>query len=315
MSRSRPVRTLKGRHVVQTAASSPTTRALSCYRSPTPEEARPVRSADSFATVFEQHRRVLRRQAGRLLRATGVDPDDVLQDVYLRAHSALESGVVPIEPRAWLLRLVRNACLDERRRVKSRPVGDVMLDAVPSFASGLPDELSARAEARALLADMQRLPDRQKSVLVLNALDGLSHEEVADRLDTTVHTTRSLLARARANLKQTALARETSCSSVELALEEAASAGVRASELARRHLWSCPDCRSFQRDLRVGPSRLRRLASWSPWALVVQLLGGGGKAVGGLCGGWVVGGGPGAGRVGEGAVHGPPTPDEVVASV
>ena len=176
----------------------------------------------------------------------------MLQDVYLRAHKALESGVVPIEPRAWLLRLVRNACLDELRRVKARPVAEVVLEAVPSFGSGLPDELSNRAEARALLGDIHRLPDRQRSVLVMSALDGLSHEEVAEQLDTTVNTTRSLLARARENLRRTAAARETACGSVEVALEEAVLSGVRASEIARRHLWSCADCRSFQRDLRPG---------------------------------------------------------------
>ena len=250
-----------------------------------------MRSADSFATLFEQHRRVLQRQAGRLLRGTGLDPDDVLQDVYLRAHKALESGVVPIEPRAWLLRLVRNACLDELRRVKARPIAEVVLEAVPSGQSGLPDELSDRAEARALLGDIHRLPDRQRSVLVMSALDGLSHEEVAEHLDTTVNTTRSLLARARENLRRTAAARETACGSVEAALEEAVLSGVRASELARRHLWSCADCRSFQRDLRTRPSRLRRLASWSPWAVVAQLLSGGGKAAVGVCCALVVGGG------------------------
>jgi YebC/PmpR family DNA-binding regulatory protein len=53
---------------------------------------------------------------------------------------------------------------------------------------------------------------------------------------------------------------------------------VRASEVARRHLWSCAGCRAYQRDLRATPSRLRRLASWSPWGVVAQLLGGGGLA-------------------------------------
>jgi len=273
-----------------------------------------VLSTEPFATVYEQHRRVLRRQAGRLLRGTGLDPDDVLQDVYLRAHGALESGVVPIEPRAWLLRLVRNACLDELRRLKARPVGDVVLEAVPSSATGLPDELSNRAEARALLGDMQRLPDRQKSVLVLSALDGLSHEEVADRLDTTVNTTRSLLARARANLRQTAIARETACESVELALEEAAVHGVRASEIARRHLWSCADCRGFQRDLRTTPSRLRRLATWSPWAVVAQVLSGGSKAAVGVCCALVVGGGAVTMPVVEQIRHSPPATVDVASA-
>jgi RNA polymerase sigma factor (sigma-70 family) len=240
---------------------------------------------------------VLRRQAARLLRGSGHDADDVLQDVYLRADAALRGGVVPIDARAWLLRLVRNACLDELRRARVRAAaGDVELETLPSRGGQLPEVLVDRTEARALLGDIHRLPDRQKSVLVMSALDGLSHEEVAVRLDTTVDTTRSLLARARANLRQTAQARETSCRSVQDALDGAAASGVRASEIARRHLWTCGECRAHQASLRERPSRLRRLAAWSPWGLVAQLLGGGSvatvqKVAVGACCAIVVGGG------------------------
>ena len=256
--------------------------------------------------MYERHRPALRRQAARLLYASGHDPEDVLQDVFLRVHGALRAGVVPLEPRPWLLRLVRNACLDELRRVRPRPVGDVVLAAVPAAGALLPDELARRAEARALLGDIHRLPERQRSVLVMSAIEGLSHEEVAGRLSTTVETTRSLLARARENLRRTAAARETACHAVCDALDEAAAAGVRASEIARRHLWSCTDCRVYQRGLRTAPSRLRRLASWSPWGLVAQLVGGGGlasvqKVAVGTCCALVVGGG--AVAVPEIAVH------------
>jgi RNA polymerase sigma factor (sigma-70 family) len=262
---------------------------------------------ESLAVVYERHRPALRRQAARLLYASGHDSDDVLQDVFLRVHTALRGGVVPLEPRAWLLRLVHNACVDELRRARTRPVGDIELDGMPALAAQLPDELARRAEARALLGDIHRLPDRQRSVLVMSAIDGLSHEEVAGRLDTTVETTRSLLARARENLRRTAAARETACTAVCAALDEAAAAGVRASEVARRHLWSCSDCRAHQRDLRTTtPSRLRRLAGWSPWGIVAQLLGGGGlagvqKVAVGACCALVVGGG--AVAVPELAVH------------
>ena len=246
--------------------------------------------------MYERHRPALRRQAARILYASGHETDDVLQDVFLRVHTALRAGVVPLEPRAWLLRLVHNACVDELRRARTRPVGDVELDGVPALSAQLPDELARRAEARALLGDIHRLPARQRSVLVMSAIDGLSHEEVAGRLETTVETTRSLLARARENLRRTAAARETACVSVCSALDEAASAGVRASEIARRHLWSCSDCRAYQRDLRATPSRLRRLASWSPWGIAAQLLGGGGlagvqKVAAGACCALVLGGG------------------------
>ncbi|MDA0171217.1 sigma-70 family RNA polymerase sigma factor [Solirubrobacter taibaiensis] len=283
----------KGRHEIRTAASTgrPPARPQLPQEDPLPAH------EDTFAAEFERHRPVLRRQAARMLRGSGYDPDDVLQDVYLRADAALRGGVVPMDSRAWLLRLVRNACLDELRRARVRGVaGDVELETLPAVSGQLPEVLVDRTEARALLGDIHRLPDRQKSVLVMSALDGLSHEEVAVRLDTTVDTTRSLLARARANLRQTAQARETSCFSVRDALDDAASGGVRASEIARRHLWTCGECRAHQASLRDRPSRLRRLAGWSPWAVVAQLLGGGSvatvqKVAVGACCALVVGGG------------------------
>ncbi|HWK25315.1 MAG TPA: sigma-70 family RNA polymerase sigma factor [Solirubrobacter sp.] len=260
----------------------------------------------SLAVVFERHRPALRRQAARMLYATGHDPDDVLQDVFLRVHVALRTGVVPLQPRAWLGKLVHNTCVDELRRARWRPVGDAVLDGVPGPAAPLPDELARRAEARSLLGDIHRLPERQRSVLVMSAIDGLSHEEVATRLSTTVETTRSLLARARENLRRTAAARETDCGAVRLALDEAVSSGVRASEVARRHLWSCSGCRIYQRDLRGTPSRLRRLAGWGPWGAFAQLLGGGGlagvqKVAVGACCALAVGGG--AVAVPEVALH------------
>ena len=212
-----------------------------------------MRTAEAFATVFEQHRRVLRRQAGRLLRGTRPRP---------RRRAAGRLSCAPTPP--WRPASCRSsrapgccgscatrASTSCAARARGRSATSCSRPCRRRRAAA--GRLVARAEARALLGDIHRFPDRQKSVLVMSALDGLSHEEVADRLDTTVNTTRSLLARARENLRRTAVAREAACASVMDAIEEAALAGVRASELARRHLWSCADCRAFQRDLRVHP--------------------------------------------------------------
>src|SRR5919107_1342332 len=138
----------KSRHIVDDGTSAPSTTG----RSPQPhttisnsleDRALLARFAagdeESLAVVYERHRPVLRRQAARLLYASGHDSEDVLQDVFLRVHTAIRSGVVPLEPRAWLLRLVHNACVDELRRARTRPVGDVELDGMPAMAAQLPD--------------------------------------------------------------------------------------------------------------------------------------------------------------------------------
>ena len=129
--------------------------------------------------MYERHRPALRRQAARLLYASGHDPEDVLQDVFLRVHGALRAGVVPLEPRA-----VAAAARPQRVRGRAAPRADPAARGRrarrrASIAPLLPDELARRAEARALLGDIHRLPDRQRSVLVMSAIEGLSHEEVA----------------------------------------------------------------------------------------------------------------------------------------
>ena len=139
-----------------------------------------------------------------MLRGSGYDPDDVLQDVYLRADAALRGGVVPMDSVPGCCASSATPVLTNCAAPACGAAGDVELETLPAVSGQLPEVLVDRTEARALLGDIHRLPDRQKSVLVMSALDGLSHEEVAVRLDTTVDTTRSLLARARANLRQTA---------------------------------------------------------------------------------------------------------------
>jgi RNA polymerase sigma-70 factor (ECF subfamily) len=236
---------------------------------------------EALAVVFERHRPVLRRQAARLLNGSGVDPEDVLQDVFLRVHVALRGGVAPIALRAWLLRLVQNACIDELRLGRRRAGEAVELDALPSAGAHPPVALAHRDEARALLGDMSRLPDRQRDVLVLSALDGLSHEEVATRMDTTVFV---LPARPRAR---------TCAGRRPRATRPARPCGRtwrrrprRRCARARSRAATCGRARTAAPTRAGWPSRRRRrLAAWSPVGLLIQLITSGGaqKVAVGVC--------------------------------
>ena len=77
---------------------------------------------------------------------------------------------------------------------------------LPDFpiAPLLPDELARRAEARALLGDIHRLPERQRSVLVMSAIEGLSHEEISTKLEISAGNSRVRLGRAMKELKHLA---------------------------------------------------------------------------------------------------------------
>lgn len=73
----------------------------------------------AFATIVRRHERALRGYAAKLLRGTGLDPADVVQDVFVRAHAALAGGSdardLALKPR--LIRMTRNRVIDVLRAV------------------------------------------------------------------------------------------------------------------------------------------------------------------------------------------------------
>ncbi len=135
--------------------------------------------------------------------------DDAAQEAFISAYHALDSfrgGSF----RAWLLRIVTNACYDELRRRKRRPkisfddFGDLDEEANPYLRdeAELPEETLQRDELRVLLEQtMDRLPEEQRTTLFLVDRLGLAYQEVADTMDTELGTVKSRLYRARAKMR------------------------------------------------------------------------------------------------------------------
>jgi RNA polymerase sigma factor (sigma-70 family) len=158
--------------------------------------------AGSEAAFSEMHHRYaepLVAFAGRMLRGTGLDPEDVVQDAFIRAHLALRATDRPMALRAWLYMITRNRALDGlRARRPSCPLEDATL-ACPS------DPVAAtlqREELDRVVADLAALPERQRLALVQRELCGTSHAALADQLGTTVSATKSLIIRARMQLRE-----------------------------------------------------------------------------------------------------------------
>jgi RNA polymerase sigma factor (sigma-70 family) len=159
------------------------------------------RSGDDapFDEIHRRYRGALLAFARRMLRGTGHDADDVVQDALIRAYRGLRATDRPMALRPWLYMIVRNRALDELRAPRRGGARDELgLDAVPA-----PDAAQCaqqREEVRRLVAEIARLPERQRLALVLREFDGCSHVETARRLRTTVPATKSLLVRARSTL-------------------------------------------------------------------------------------------------------------------
>jgi RNA polymerase sigma factor (sigma-70 family) len=135
--------------------------------------------------------------------------DDATQEALISAYRGLgkfRGGSF----RAWLLRIVSNACYDELRRRKRSPAiswddfGDLEEEANPHLvdAGARPEESVQQAELRALLErTMAKLPQDQRVVLLLVDRMDLSYEEAAEALHINLGTVKSRLARARSRMQ------------------------------------------------------------------------------------------------------------------
>ena len=190
-----------------------------------------------MAGALEAHRALLRNDATRLLRGSGEDPDDVLQDVHERVLVAARAGATGWETLPYLRRAVRNRCLDVLRARAARPATESWPRIRPP--AGTRPAWRRTASVAELVADISRAagaPARGAARNVLAAPAGGPADGAS----------KMLLLRARRNLRVVAVARATPCHEIRAALAASAERGVRASELARRHVLSCPGCQAHR---------------------------------------------------------------------
>jgi len=153
-----------------------------------------------FDEIYRRYNGALLGFARRMLKHSGHDAEDIVQDAFIRAYRGLRVTDRPMALRPWLYMIVRNRALDELRSPQRAGAYDdaFALDAVP--ATDTAQCVQERDEMRQLVAEIARLPERQRLALVMREFDGCSHVETARRLRTTVPATKSLIIRARSNL-------------------------------------------------------------------------------------------------------------------
>jgi RNA polymerase sigma-70 factor, ECF subfamily len=128
------------------------------------------------------------------------DADDLVQDAFLRALEKISTFDVTRAFEPWFTRLLVNLGLDLRRKQIVRRTEAHDPD---TFGGGTrPDRETERAELRASLGRaLEKLPDRQRLIVSLFEIDGLSTEEVAGMLEVSQVTVRWHLHQARKALR------------------------------------------------------------------------------------------------------------------
>ncbi|MFL5900052.1 MAG: sigma-70 family RNA polymerase sigma factor [Solirubrobacterales bacterium] len=252
----------------------------------------------AFEAIVDRYQGRLLGFCRQMLHSTE-DAEDILQEVFVNAYRAMLADEREINLRPWLYRIARNRCLNHLRK----PTADAQesMDMVPTVeAASTAEKVHNREEFRQLLTDVGKLPETQRSALLLREMDAMSYEEIAQAMETSVPSVKSLLVRARISLAEASQARQLTCGEVRIDLAEAAEGLRKLSGPVRRHVRDCDECSDFRSQLRSNDKVLAALVPAGPLialkGFIVSKLGLGGAGTGGAAGA------TGAGATGAGAV-------------
>ncbi len=140
--------------------------------------------------------------------------EDLAQEVFLRVYRSRKSYEPTAKFTTWLFRIANNlgnnAVRDRSRRkefqiAKSDAVSttSVLIENIATAPSGAMPTRKLDASERAMMVQqaVQALGERQRIALTLSKFEGLSYQEIADSMDMSVKAVKSLLSRARVNLR------------------------------------------------------------------------------------------------------------------
>ena len=162
----------------------------------------------AFEELVEKHQALVAGTIGRML-GSNSDVEDIAQQVFIRVWKSARRYVPRAKFTTWLLKITRNLVFNELRRTKRR--AQVPLQSEPGTDDPpLKDEMNLAPDASLLEVELRRtieeailqLPETQRMALVLRRYEQLSYEEIADVLELSVPAVKSVLFRARSELRE-----------------------------------------------------------------------------------------------------------------
>lgn len=162
----------------------------------------------AFERLIERRQALVVGTVARML-GGGSDVEDIAQQVFIRVWRSAPRYTPSAKFTTWLLKITRNLVFNELRRRKNKTF--LPIDAaqgeddrqIPTESHHTPDALLLDSElAAAINHAIAQLPETQRMALVLRRYEELSYDEIAEVLDQTVPAVKSLLFRARTELRQ-----------------------------------------------------------------------------------------------------------------
>jgi RNA polymerase sigma-70 factor (ECF subfamily) len=157
----------------------------------------------AFRALYERHARAMVSFCRHLVR-DAARAEELAQDVFVKLYQAAPRYRPSARFQTFMYRIASNHCLNELRRGEyaagaagaKRPEEPPDLDALPSRDAGPEAAAVGAALERAVGVLLDDLPEKQRAALVLCRLEGLSYEEIAQVLETSVSAVKSLVHRA-----------------------------------------------------------------------------------------------------------------------
>ena len=161
----------------------------------------------AFEELIKRHQALVAGTVARML-SSNSDVEDIAQQVFIRVWKSARRYVPRAKFTTWLLKITRNLVFNELRRTKRH--AHVPLQSEPGAEDPpLKDEMNLAPDASLLELELQRtieeailqLPETQRLALVLRRYEQLSYEQIAEILDLSVPAVKSVLFRARSELR------------------------------------------------------------------------------------------------------------------
>jgi RNA polymerase sigma factor (sigma-70 family) len=259
----------------------------------------------AFEEIFRAYHQEIYRYCLAILHNAS-DAEDAMQATMAAALRALPGEDREIALKPWLYRVAHNEAISLLRG-RREPVSTEDLPE-PSGDSVVAN-VEQRERMRALVADLNALPDRQRAALVMRELSDLEYEEIGASLGCSEAAARQTVYEARMSLRARSEGREMSCEETRQAISGGDRRRLRGRRL-KAHLASCESCQDFQAAIETRRTDLQALCPVLPAAaasgVLASLLGAASAnasaavAGGGVGAGVAAGGSAGAGAAGAG---------------
>src|SRR5207245_4149279 len=161
----------------------------------------------AFEELVERHQALVSSTVARML-GSNSDVEDIAQQVFIRVWKSASRYVPRAKFTTWLLKITRNLVFNELRRTRRR--AQVPLESEASADEpALKDESNPAPDASLLEVELRKaieeaimhLPETQRMAMVLRRYEQLSYEQIAEVLDLSVPAVKSVLFRARTELR------------------------------------------------------------------------------------------------------------------